>query len=156
MGQPGDWQTADGRGMMSATCRGEAMLRTQIVETEPANPPLVVPPELLAKVERANRIMEFDLLRSLENFDVDVRWQFVRNSNGGVTANLDLTTSFDGRRMGITGYPLDSDSFVDDKHIRTALDRPTWNFMSLLSYVNKMDVKRGIEKLETSALAEDR
>lgn len=131
------------------------MLRTHIADNDPAaSPPLVVPLELLAKVERANRILEFDLLRSLDDFDVDVRWQFVRNSNGGVTANLDLTTPFDGRRMGITGYPLDSDAFVDDKHIRTALDRPTWNFLSLLSYVNKMDVKRGLKRLATSALAE--
>ena len=126
------------------------MLRTQITTAySPSGQPISVPPEFRAGVERANWILESEMLPT-RNFDIEAHWKFVNHTNNRIAVLLDLTTSYEGSRVGITGYPMDADDFLDDPRIRSVLNRPTWSFTTLLSYINKTDVKHSRERLQSS------
>jgi hypothetical protein len=111
-----------------------------------------IPAEFLKGVERANTLLRHELLPPL-NTDISASWRFVERDDNRIQVLLDLTTPYRGDPVGVIGYPLDQDVFVDDAHIRNGLNRPIWSFNTLLGYLNKIEIKHSRERLEASLTA---
>lgn len=124
------------------------MLRTTITDTDAkSGQPIPVPETLRQGVQRASNLLESDLL-PLDRIDANANWQFVKRSDDRLEVLLDLTRDYKGRTVGYVGYPFDPDSFVDDVHIRRALNAMTLNFLRIQDHINQMEMKRIREGLE--------
>jgi hypothetical protein len=105
--------------------------------------------ELRGKVERANHFLEVEL-SSLGSFDISACWRLVPQREGRSQVLLDLTADYLGKPMGLVGYPLDVEIFSTDAKIRAGLDRPTWVFANLLTYLNKVELKYDQDRVNRS------
>ena len=129
------------------------MIRSQIVVPNQSDgKPLHVPVEFRSGVELANRLLETELLPN-QQFDVNATWRFIQPAQDRVSVLLDLTSVCDGNPVGITGYPMDADAFVDETRIKAGLNRPIWNFSSLLSYISKVEMKHSFDRIRSTILA---
>jgi hypothetical protein len=131
---------------MRQTSGGRTMIRTEILDTDPKTGERVeVSPDFRASVQRASTILEADL--PADDLEITARWQFVRRPDQRLSVVLDLTTDYEGRAVGYTGYPFDAVSFADDGRIRRSLRSVTWNFRDAIGHMTRLDIKQIGHKL---------
>jgi hypothetical protein len=122
------------------------MIRTEILDTDPKSGERVdVPPEFRSGVLRAATLLEADL--PADDLDITARWVFVRRPDQRLAVVLDLTTDYEGRSVGYSGYPFDIGSLADDGRIRRGLRNITSNFRETLRHMARLDIKQIGEQL---------
>jgi len=102
------------------------------------DPNLVVPDALRRGVERANQLLEVELLPT-DAFDIAANWRFRTAQSGDREVLLDLFTITEGETYGLYGHPLKADVFADDSHIRRCLNMPVWYLNRTLAYRIKLE-----------------
>ncbi len=121
------------------------------VENGADGKPLAVPESFRKGVERASLLLDAELPSDV--FEISADWRFFQGEKDRIEVVLDLTSPYEKRKVGYTGYPFDSDSFSDDATIRRVLRTPIWNFTRTLSHLNKMETKhlrKDLEQLVTA------
>ena len=105
------------------------MLRTTIQTTDEATGKEVpVPPDLRAKVQRADELLRADLAKLATDFDLEAQWRFERRPQNEFTVVLRLSRA--GEAVSSEPRPADLDS---DDTIRRWLWMPTRAFVNILS-----------------------